>query len=72
LNYIRWQDFLASMNSMHRKHETQYTCGKNCGNIKNAILTPHTVPDVLIYMEHCFDEIQYVGKRVKWSYVNDK
>jgi len=39
----------------------------NCGKIKNAVLTPDKVLNVLIYGTLCYDQIKYVREHVKWS-----
>jgi len=38
----------------------------NYDKIQNTVLTPDKVLDILIYGSLHFDEIQYVGKHVKW------
>jgi len=53
--------------------QTQYTFTafvqriSNCSKMKSTFLTADKILNVLMYGLLCFDQIQYVGERMKWS-----
>jgi len=63
----RWRVYCELSFQSHYRFTALVQRISNCSKIRNTILTPDKVLNILLYGLLCSDQIQYVEERLKWS-----